>query len=168
MRVVHGGQDFSYQQPIVPGMTLINRAVAVGVHGASSGVVVLGKGITETKSGDPVLEPYTAAFFRGAKLDIDEGEALTEHASNRVWLTSAIRAIRSAVNGTRRTISRSGGLVVICNAVGAEEGCLPSRGDPSPSSKVGSPERRSAPMALGRRRTWIATSGRAWPLKATR
>jgi acyl dehydratase len=79
MRVVHGEQDFRYHQPIVPGMTLVNRAAAVGVHGTSSGVVVLGKGTTETKSGDPVVEQYMAAFFRGAQLDVHEGESLTEH-----------------------------------------------------------------------------------------
>jgi acyl dehydratase len=79
MRVVHGEQDFRYHQPIVPGMTLVSRAAAVGVHGASSGVVVLGKGITETESGDPVVEQYMAAFFRGAQLDVHEGEPLTEH-----------------------------------------------------------------------------------------
>jgi acyl dehydratase len=80
MRVVHGEQDFRYHQPIVPGMTLVNRAAAVGVRGTSSGVVVLGKGLTETASGDPVVEQYMAAFFRGARLDVQEGEALTDHA----------------------------------------------------------------------------------------
>jgi acyl dehydratase len=60
-------------------MTLVTRAAAVGVHGASSGVVVLGHGITETESGDPVVDQYMAAFFRGAKLDVHEGESLTDH-----------------------------------------------------------------------------------------
>ncbi len=80
MRVVHGEQDFRYHQPIVPGMTLFSRAAAVGVHGASSGVVVLGKAITETEAGEPVVDQYMAAFFRGAQLDIHQGEALTDHA----------------------------------------------------------------------------------------
>jgi acyl dehydratase len=80
MRVVHGEQDFRYHRPIVPGMTLVNRAAAVGVHGASSGVVVLGKGVTKTEAGDPVVEQYMAAFFRGAQLDVHEGEPLTDHA----------------------------------------------------------------------------------------
>jgi acyl dehydratase len=80
MRVVHGEQDFRYHRPITPGMTLVNRAAAVGVHGTSSGVVVLGKGTTETESGDPLVEQYMAAFFRGAQLDVHEGEPLTEHA----------------------------------------------------------------------------------------
>lgn len=51
MRVVHGEQDFHYYQPILPGMKLVTRAAPVGIHGASSGVVVLGKGITETETG---------------------------------------------------------------------------------------------------------------------
>jgi acyl dehydratase len=80
MRVVHGEQDFRYHQPIVPGMTLVSRAAAVGVHGTSSGVVVLGKAISETDAGDPVVEQYMAAFFRGAQLDVHDGESLTEHA----------------------------------------------------------------------------------------
>ena len=80
MRVVHGEQDFHYHQPIRPGQTLLSRAAAVGVHGTSSGVVVLGKAVTETPSGDPVVEQYMAAFFRGAELDVHEGETLPGHA----------------------------------------------------------------------------------------
>jgi acyl dehydratase len=80
MRVVHGEQDFRYHRPIVPGMTLVSRAAAVGVHGTSSGVVVLGKAISETDHDDPVVEQSMAAFFRGAQLDVHEGESLTEHA----------------------------------------------------------------------------------------
>ena len=80
MRVVHGEQDFHYHQPIRPGQTLLSRAAAVGVHGTPSGVVVLGKAITETQSGDLVVEQYMAAFFRGAELDVHEGETLPGHA----------------------------------------------------------------------------------------
>jgi acyl dehydratase len=83
LRVVHGEQDFRYHRPIVPGMTLLTRAAVVGVHGASSGVVVLGKGTTETPGGDLVVEQYMAGFFRRAKLDIHRGEPLTEHAVDR-------------------------------------------------------------------------------------
>ena len=79
MRVVHGEQDFRYHRPIAPGDTLKTRAAPVGIHGASSGVVVLGKATTENTAGDLVVEQYTALFFRGAQLDIHEGEALTEH-----------------------------------------------------------------------------------------
>ncbi len=80
MRVVHGEQDFRYHQPIEPGQTLLTRAAPVGVHGTSSGVVVLAKAITETQAGEPVVEQYMAAFFRGAQLDAHEGESLTDHA----------------------------------------------------------------------------------------
>jgi acyl dehydratase len=79
MTVVHGEQDFRYHQPIEPGMKLVTRAAPVGVRGTKSGVIVLGKGVTETPSGDPVVEQYMAAFFRGAQLDADEGERLPDH-----------------------------------------------------------------------------------------
>jgi len=80
MTVVHGEQDFRFHQPILPGQTLVSRAGAVGVHGASSGVQVVVKGITETRAGELVVEQYMTAFFRGAQLDVSEGEPLTEHA----------------------------------------------------------------------------------------
>lgn len=80
MRVVHGEQDFRYHRPIRPGDALFTRAAAVGVHGASSGVVVLAKGITEDAHGELVVEQYMAGFFRGAELDAHLGEALTSHA----------------------------------------------------------------------------------------
>jgi acyl dehydratase len=80
MRVVHGEQDFTYHQPIRPGMMLVNRAAATGVRGTSSGVVVVGKGTTETEAGELVVEQYMAAFYRGVQLDANVGEALTDHA----------------------------------------------------------------------------------------
>ena len=80
MRVVHGEQDFRYHQPIVPGMTLLNRAAAVGIHGRSSGVVLIGKCTTETEDGELIVEQYASMFFRGAQLDVHEGEPLTDHA----------------------------------------------------------------------------------------
>jgi acyl dehydratase len=79
MTVVHGEQDFRFHQPIVPGMTLVTRAAPVGVHGARSGVQVISKAITETSSGEPVVEQYMTAFYRGAQLDAHEGEPLTQH-----------------------------------------------------------------------------------------
>lgn len=80
MRVVHGEQDFRFHQPIVPGQTLVSRTAAVGVHGASSGVQVVAKGVTETQAGELVVEQYLTAFFRGAQLDVSTGEPLTDHA----------------------------------------------------------------------------------------
>jgi len=79
MRVVHGEQDFRFSQPIVPGQTLVSRGGVVGVHGRSSGVAVVIKGITETQSGEPVVEQYMTAFFRGAQLDDSVGEPVTAH-----------------------------------------------------------------------------------------
>ncbi|MGI8557621.1 MAG: FAS1-like dehydratase domain-containing protein [Solirubrobacteraceae bacterium] len=50
LRVLHGEQDFRYHQPIISGMTLVTRSAVIGVHGASSGVIVLGKGRTISKT----------------------------------------------------------------------------------------------------------------------
>jgi acyl dehydratase len=80
MRVVHGEQDFRFHRPIVPGDKLVSRAAAVGVHGRSSGVVLVAKAVTETEAGEPVVEQYMTSFFRGAQLDVHEGEEPTEHA----------------------------------------------------------------------------------------
>ena len=65
MRVVHGEHDFTYHQPIVPGMTLVSRMAPVGIHGRSSGVAVVAKGVTETAAGEPVLTQYVTIFIRG-------------------------------------------------------------------------------------------------------
>ena len=80
MRVVHGEQDFRFHRPIVPGDELVTRAAAVGVHGRSSGVVLVAKAVTKTADGEPVVEQYMTSFFRGAQLDVHEGEEPTEHA----------------------------------------------------------------------------------------
>jgi acyl dehydratase len=79
MRVVHGEQDFRFHRPIVPGETLVSRGAPVGVHGRSSGVQVVAKGITETKSGELVVQQFMTAFFRGAELAESVGEPVTEH-----------------------------------------------------------------------------------------
>jgi acyl dehydratase len=69
MTVVHGEHDFRYHQPLVPGMTLVSRGGVVGVHGRSSGVAVVIKATSETPGGDPVVDQYMTAFFRGAQLE---------------------------------------------------------------------------------------------------
>ena len=79
MRVVHGEQDFHYHQPIRPGMKLVSRAAPVGIRGASSGVVVVGKCLTETEAGELVVEQNASMFFRGAQLEINEGEMMPSH-----------------------------------------------------------------------------------------
>jgi acyl dehydratase len=79
MTVVHGEQDMIFHQPIVPGMTLETKAAPLGIHGRSSGLTVVGKCVT-TANGEPVVDQYMVAFFRGAKgVEISEGEAATEH-----------------------------------------------------------------------------------------
>jgi acyl dehydratase len=80
MRGVHGEQDFVFHRPIVPGQTLVSRAAAIGVHGTSTGVMVIGKGTTTTPEGEPVVDQYMTLFVRGAQLDVHAGEPLTEHA----------------------------------------------------------------------------------------
>lgn len=80
MRVVHGEQDFRYHQPIRPGQVHHARAATLGVRGTSSGVVVLGKAVTENQEGETVLEQYMAAFFRGVQFDGSAGEPLPDHA----------------------------------------------------------------------------------------
>jgi acyl dehydratase len=80
MTVVHGEQDMLWHQPIVPGMTLSTTAAPIGIHGRSSGLVVVGKSVTTTADGEPVVDQYMTAFFRGAKgVEIAEGEEPTEH-----------------------------------------------------------------------------------------
>jgi acyl dehydratase len=83
MRVVHGEQDFRYHRPIRPGDALVTRAAAVGVHGRSSGVVLVAKAVTETTDGEPVVEQYMTSFFRGAELDVHEGEEPPAHVAER-------------------------------------------------------------------------------------
>jgi acyl dehydratase len=79
MRAVHGEHDFRYHRPILPDTRLLTRAAAIGVRSVSTGVVVIGKGITETPRGELVVEQYVAGFIRGAGRDVDAGEGLTEH-----------------------------------------------------------------------------------------
>ncbi len=83
MRVVHGEQDFHWHQPVVPGQTLVTRAAAVGVHGRSSGVVVVGKAETTLEDGTPVVDQYMTSFFRGVELDVHVGEEPPPHSASR-------------------------------------------------------------------------------------
>ncbi|MEJ7892888.1 MAG: MaoC/PaaZ C-terminal domain-containing protein [Solirubrobacteraceae bacterium] len=83
MRVVHGEQDFRLHRPIVPGDRLVTRAAGVGVHGRSSGVVLVVKAQTTTEAGEPVVDAYMTSFFRGASLDVHEGEEPPAHDAPR-------------------------------------------------------------------------------------
>ena len=79
MRVVHGEQDMHFHQPIVPGMELVTRVCAMGVHKAPSGVTLHSKVETKTADGDPVNDQWMVAFFRGAEDDLHEGEKAPSH-----------------------------------------------------------------------------------------
>jgi acyl dehydratase len=80
MRVVHGEQDFHFHRPIEPGMTLVTRAMAMGFHARSSGVIVPVKGETRTDDGELVVEQYMTSFFRGAQSQESRGQEPPEHA----------------------------------------------------------------------------------------
>lgn len=79
MRVVHGEQDIRFHAPIRAGQTLLSKGAVVGVHGRSSGTVVIAKATSETDGGDLVAEHFLTAFFRGVELDVSEGDPVTEH-----------------------------------------------------------------------------------------
>lgn len=83
MRVVHGEQDFRFHRPIKPGDRLLTRAAAVGVHGRSSGVVLVVRASTALESGEPVVDQYMTSFFRGLSLEAAEGEEPPAHAAER-------------------------------------------------------------------------------------
>ena len=74
-RAVHGAHDLRLYAPIVPGMRLTYRAAVTSIHGVSSGVLVVASAVTETKEGDLVAEQDATGFFRGATLEVSEGEA---------------------------------------------------------------------------------------------
>ena len=79
MRVVHGEQDMTFHQPIVPGMELVSRVAAAGAHKAPSGVTLHSRIETKTAAGEPVNDQWMVAFFRGADDELDEGEAAPSH-----------------------------------------------------------------------------------------
>jgi acyl dehydratase len=78
-RAVHGAHDLRCHRPIRAGMTLVTRAAAVGVRGVTNGVVVVAEGTTETERGELVAVQYVSVFLRGARLDVDLGEAPPDH-----------------------------------------------------------------------------------------
>ena len=79
MRVVHGEQDIRFHRPIRPGDKLVTRAAGVGLHGRSSGVVLVVRTETTTEAGEPVVDQFMTSFFRGASLDVHEGEEPPPH-----------------------------------------------------------------------------------------
>jgi acyl dehydratase len=80
MMVVHGEQDFRFHRPIEPGMTLVTRAVPLGIHTRSSGVTVVGKAETRDQDSDElVVEQYMTSFVRGAQSAESVGEVPPPH-----------------------------------------------------------------------------------------
>ena len=79
MMLVHGGQDFFYHRPIVPGLELVTRSAPLGVRQTSAGVVVAVKSETRTASGDLVNEQWMSTFFRGAQGEETAGEQAPGH-----------------------------------------------------------------------------------------
>ena len=76
--VVHGEQDFHFQRPIEPGMTLSTTAMPIGMRQRSSGVTVVTKAVTSER-GEPVVEQYMTTFVRGASGAADVGEEAPGH-----------------------------------------------------------------------------------------
>lgn len=79
MSVLHGEQDISIKQPIVPGMELVSKAAPVGVHSGSSGVTVTTRIECATDSGELVNEQWMTSFFRGATGAAQAGEKAPSH-----------------------------------------------------------------------------------------
>jgi acyl dehydratase len=80
MMVLHGEQDFHFHRPIEPGMTLVTRAMPIGMQPRSSGVTVPVKAETRDKETDELLvEQYMTSFVRGGQIDAELGEAAPAH-----------------------------------------------------------------------------------------
>lgn len=80
MAVLHGEQDFHFEKPIEPGMTLATRAAVVGVHGRSSGVSVVVKSESRDASSEElVVTQYMNAFVRGGQVPESVGEEPPDH-----------------------------------------------------------------------------------------
>ncbi|MCW2295431.1 MaoC/PaaZ C-terminal domain-containing protein [Rhodococcus erythropolis] len=68
LRTLHGEQDITYHQPLVPGTTLHTRASLVGVRCSSSGTTITGRSVSRTPEGEPVLDQYTTLFVKGLQI----------------------------------------------------------------------------------------------------
>jgi acyl dehydratase len=63
---LHGEQDFRFHRPIEAGMTLVTRAMPIGITPRSTGSLITVKGITTTKEGEPVVDQFVTVFIRTA------------------------------------------------------------------------------------------------------
>ncbi len=80
LRIVHGEQDMRFHRPIEPGMTLVSKGAARGIHQRSSGVTVVGVAETRTTDGELVVEQVMTTFVRGATTPDSLGEGAPGHA----------------------------------------------------------------------------------------
>jgi acyl dehydratase len=67
MTILHGQHDFHLRRPIVPGDRLRCRAMVIGIHGRSSGVVVSTRLETRDADDELVNTQYFSGFFRRAE-----------------------------------------------------------------------------------------------------
>jgi hypothetical protein len=103
--VLHGEQDFFFHRPIVPGMTLVNRAAVIGFQTRSSGVTVAVKIETaDNASGEPVCEQYGTTFVRGATRAGRLARSLPRTAFRRSCAAAnRLRTSHRPSTGTRRS-----------------------------------------------------------------
>ncbi|CAN5545066.1 MaoC/PaaZ C-terminal domain-containing protein [soil metagenome] len=78
--ILHGEQDFHFQKPIEPGMTLATRAKAIGLRPRSSGVTVSVLGETRDSTTEELLvSQYMTSFVRGASGPEALGDEAPKH-----------------------------------------------------------------------------------------
>ncbi|NEM91089.1 MaoC/PaaZ C-terminal domain-containing protein [Galbitalea soli] len=63
---VHGEQDFRFHRPIEAGMTLVTRAIPVGITPRSTGSLITVRAETTTSGGEPVVDQHVTVFIRTA------------------------------------------------------------------------------------------------------
>jgi acyl dehydratase len=63
---LHGEQDFRFHRPIEAGMTLVTRAMPIGITPRSTGSLITVKGETTTTDGEPVVDQFVTVFIRTA------------------------------------------------------------------------------------------------------
>jgi len=78
MNGLHGEQDFRFHRPMVPGMTLVSRAMPIGIIPHSTGVTITVRSET-TADGELVTDQYVTVFIRGAEVPEPLGEGPPDH-----------------------------------------------------------------------------------------
>ncbi len=84
MRVVHGEQDFHFHRPIAPATSSSPGPPPSASTAARSGVVVVVQvRRRRPRTASPSSTQYMTSFFRGAQLDVHEGEEPPPHSAER-------------------------------------------------------------------------------------